>query len=247
VSGQHDDSNNYTGGKWYMTVNGQQFPTVPITASDGEVWRVATGAGSVSWDLQLVDDATHNPITLQLIAIDGVAVHLPQDTTPGAMIQMAGGRFKVVPCPDVNVIGSTVPVCVNEIVMMPSSRTEFWVTYRNASGRIVPPPSGASATLKMVGLTMGAATPGRQSILPRCCSTNPAAAVHQQPGRGRRRDRRGRPQPGQRHLHIPGSGSEHGCDARDRDRMHATAAGPWPAHLLRVLGRRHRRYFRARL
>jgi len=30
------------------------------------------------------------------------------------MVQMAGGRFKVVPCPDVNVIGSTVPVCVNE-------------------------------------------------------------------------------------------------------------------------------------
>jgi L-ascorbate oxidase len=151
-----DDGNNYTGGKWYMTVNGQTFPTVPITAPDGEVWRVATGAGSVSWDLKLVDDATHNPITVQLIAIDGVAVHLPQDTTPGAMAQMAGGRFKVVPCPDVNVIGSTVPVCVNEIVMMPSSRTEFWVTYRNASGRIVPPPqNGASATLKMVGLTMG--------------------------------------------------------------------------------------------
>jgi FtsP/CotA-like multicopper oxidase with cupredoxin domain len=150
-----DEGNNYTGGKWYMTVNGQQFPTVPITAPDGEVWRVATGAGSLSWDLQLVDDANHNPMTVQLIAIDGVAVHLPQDTTTGAMVQMAGGRFKVVPCPDVNVIGSTVPVCVNEIVMMPSSRTEFWVTYRNATGRIVPPPSGASATLTMVGLTMG--------------------------------------------------------------------------------------------
>ena len=148
--------NNYTGGNWYTTVNGQQFPTVPITAPDGEVWRVATGAGSFSWDLQLVDDATQNPMTVQLIAIDGVAVHLPQDTTAGAMVQMAGGRFKVVPCPDVNVIGATVPVCVNEIVMMPSARTEFWVTYRDASGKVAPPPqAGASATLKMVGLTMG--------------------------------------------------------------------------------------------
>ncbi|MFB9265330.1 multicopper oxidase domain-containing protein [Bradyrhizobium erythrophlei] len=147
--------NNYTGGNWYMTVNGQQFPTVPITAPDGEIWRVATGAGSLSWDLQLVNDATNNPMTVQLIAIDGVAVHLPQDTTPGAMVQMAGGRFRVVPCPDVTQIGATVPVCVNEIVMMPSSRTEFWVTYRNAAGKITPPPHGASATLKMVGLTMG--------------------------------------------------------------------------------------------
>jgi FtsP/CotA-like multicopper oxidase with cupredoxin domain len=39
--------------------------------------------------------------------------------------------------------------------MMPSSRTEFWVTYRNAQGHVVPPPRGASATWKMVGLTMG--------------------------------------------------------------------------------------------
>jgi len=150
-----DEGSNYTGGKWYMTVNGQQFPTVPITAPDGEVWRIGTGAGSLSWDLQLVDDATHHPMTVQLLAIDGVAVHLPQDTTTGAMVQMAGGRFKVVPCPDVPTIGSTVPVCVNEIVMMPSARTELWVTYRDAAGRITPPRGGSSATLKMVGLTMG--------------------------------------------------------------------------------------------
>jgi FtsP/CotA-like multicopper oxidase with cupredoxin domain len=149
------DGNNYTGGNWYMTLNGQVYPTIPITSADGEVWRVGTGAGSLSWDLQLVDDATQQPMTVQLIAIDGVAVHLPQDTTSGAMVQLAGGRFKPVACPDAPVIGSTVPVCVNEIVMMPSSRVEFWVTYRNQQGRIVPPPRGASATWKMVGLTMG--------------------------------------------------------------------------------------------
>ena len=147
--------NNYTGGNWYMTVNGQQFPTIPVASADGEIWRVATGAGSFSWNLQLVDDATRKPMTVQLTAIDGVAVHLPQDTPPGSMVQMAGGRFKLVPCPDAQAIGSMVPVCVNEIVMLPSSRTEFWVTYRNASGRVTPPPHGASATLKMVGLTMG--------------------------------------------------------------------------------------------
>jgi FtsP/CotA-like multicopper oxidase with cupredoxin domain len=147
--------NNYIGGNWYMTVNGQQFPSIPVAEADGEIWRVATGAGSFSWNLQLVDDATQNSMTVQLIAIDGVAVHLPQDTTTGAMVEMAGGRFKVVACPDAPVIGATVPICINEIVMMPSSRTELWVTYRNAQGRITPPPAGASATLKMIGLTMG--------------------------------------------------------------------------------------------
>ena len=94
---------NFTGGNWYMTVNGQQFPTIPIVEADGEVWRVATGAGSFSWDMQLVNDASHNPMTVQLIAIDGVAVHLPQDTTTNTMVTMAGARFKVVPCPDAQV------------------------------------------------------------------------------------------------------------------------------------------------
>jgi FtsP/CotA-like multicopper oxidase with cupredoxin domain len=147
--------NNYVGGKWYMTVNGQVFPTIPIASADGEIWRIGTGAGSVSWDLQLVDDTTGKPMTVQLTAIDGVAVHLPQDTTAGSMVRMAGGRFKVVACPDATAIGSVVPVCVNELVMMPSSRAELWVTYRNASGKVVSAPSGASATLKMIGLTMG--------------------------------------------------------------------------------------------
>jgi FtsP/CotA-like multicopper oxidase with cupredoxin domain len=67
---------------------------------------------------------------------------------------MAGGKFHVVPCPNVTVI-TTVPVCVDEWVMMPSSRVDMFVTYRNANGAIVPAPAGASATLTMVGLTMG--------------------------------------------------------------------------------------------
>jgi FtsP/CotA-like multicopper oxidase with cupredoxin domain len=147
--------NNYTGGNWYFTVTGQQFPTLNLTDPDGEIWRIGTGAGSLSWDLQLVNDQTQTPMVVQLIAIDGVAVHLPQDTSMGSMVRMAGGRFRVVPCPAAQMIGSTVPVCVNEIVMMPSSRTEVWVTYRTPDGHVAPPPAGASATFKMIGLTMG--------------------------------------------------------------------------------------------
>jgi hypothetical protein len=97
-----------------MTVNGQQFPSIPVAEAYGEIWRLATGAGSFSWNLQLVDDLTQNPMTVQLIAIDGVAVHLPQDATTGAVVDMARGRFKVVACPDAPVIGATVPICVNK-------------------------------------------------------------------------------------------------------------------------------------
>src|SRR4051794_15507241 len=149
------DGSDFTGGKWYFTVSGQQFPTIPVTDPDGEIWRIASAAGSLSYDLQLVDDASHQPMVVQLIAIDGVAVHLPQDTPMGAMVRMAGGKFRVVPCPAAQTIGNSVPVCVNEVVMMPSSRVEMWVTYRDQNGRVVTPPRGASATLKNLPLTMG--------------------------------------------------------------------------------------------
>jgi FtsP/CotA-like multicopper oxidase with cupredoxin domain len=71
------------------------------------------------------------------------------------MITMAGGKFRVVPCPAAQTIGSSVPVCVDEIVMMPSSRVDVWVTYRDQYGRVTSPPTGASATLRNQALTMG--------------------------------------------------------------------------------------------
>jgi FtsP/CotA-like multicopper oxidase with cupredoxin domain len=149
------DGTNFTGGKWYFTVSGQLFPTIPITAPDGEIWRIGTAAGSLSYDLRLVNDANNQPMVVQLIAIDGVSVHLPQDTPMGSMVRMGGGKFRVVPCPAARTIGNSVPVCVNEVVMMPSSRVEMWVTYRDQNGRIVTPPLGASATWKNKALTMG--------------------------------------------------------------------------------------------
>jgi FtsP/CotA-like multicopper oxidase with cupredoxin domain len=150
-----DEGSDFTGGKWYFTANGIQFPTIPITAADGEVWRIGTAGGSLSYDLQLVNDANHTPMVVQLLAIDGVAVHLPQDTPMNTMITMAGGKFRVVPCPAAQVIGSSLPVCVDEIVMMPSSRVDVWVTYRDQNGRITSPPAGATATWRNQALTMG--------------------------------------------------------------------------------------------
>jgi FtsP/CotA-like multicopper oxidase with cupredoxin domain len=148
------DDDDFTGGVWYFTVNGIQYPTIPITAPDGEIWRIGTGAGSLSWDLQLINDQNHKPMTVQLIAIDGIAVTLPQDTPTNSLVSMAGGKFHVVPCPDVTTI-TTVPVCVDEFVMMPSSRVEVWVTFRNQNGAVVPPLPGASATWRNQALTMG--------------------------------------------------------------------------------------------
>lgn len=151
-----DEGNNFTGGRWYFTVNGQQYPTIRMTDPDGELWRLTNASGSLSYDLQLINDATQRPMVMQLTSVDGVSVHLPQDTPMNSMVQLAGGKFRVVPCPSMPVSNfHSVPVCITELVMMPSSRAEVWVTYRSSNDRVATPPVGATATFKMVGLTMG--------------------------------------------------------------------------------------------
>lgn len=155
VDNTSDGGNNYRRGKWYFTINGVQFPTIQTAAPDGEIWRLTNASGSLSYRLQLVDDSTRQPLVMQLTAVDGVSVFLPQNTPMDSIVHLAGAKFTVVPCPTNPPVIASQPVCVTELVMMPSSRAELWVTYRNASGQIVRPPVGASATLKMVGLTMG--------------------------------------------------------------------------------------------
>jgi len=151
-----DGGNNYTGGAWYFPVSGQIYPTISMASPDGEIWRLTNASGSLSYDLQLISDATARPLTMQLLAVDGVSVHLPQDTPMNTTVRLTGARFRVVACPPAANIGlHSLPICVNELVMMPSSRAELWVTYRNAAGQVATPARGASATLKMTGLTMG--------------------------------------------------------------------------------------------
>jgi L-ascorbate oxidase len=150
--------NDYTGGTWFLTVSGQQFPTIPITAADGEMWRFTNAGANVTYDLQLTNDATGMPMVAQLVSVDGVSIDVPVQTTLGTMVELGGARFKVVPCPPPLPSGLTsVPVCVTEFVMMPSSRAELWVTYRDAAGNVVTPPAGATATLQTIGITTGPA------------------------------------------------------------------------------------------
>jgi L-ascorbate oxidase len=149
--------NNYTGGTWFYTVSGQQFPTIDMTEPDGEIWRLTNASANVTYDLQLTNDATGMPMIAQLVSVDGVSIDVPPSTAEGTIAELGGARFKVVPCPPPLPNGITsVPVCVSQFTMMPSSRVELWVTYRDANGNVVTPPSGATATLKTLGITTGA-------------------------------------------------------------------------------------------
>ena len=153
-----DEGNNYTGGRWYWSVNGQVYPTINMTSPDGELWRLTNASGSATYDLQLSNDQTQTPMIMQLISVDGVSIDVPPGTAPGTMVTLGGARFKIVSCPPPPPAGYTsTPVCVSQFAMMPSSRAELWVTYRDAKGNIIPPPKGATGTFKTVGLTTGPA------------------------------------------------------------------------------------------
>jgi len=149
--------NTYTGGRWFFTVSGQPYPTIGVTEPDGELWRLTDASGSASYDLQLVDDATGKPMPVQLVSVDGISINVPPATSPDAVAKLVGPRFHLAPCPSSPSRLGSAPVCVDQFAMMPSSRVEVWVTYRDGSGRITASPSGATATLRTIGLSTGPA------------------------------------------------------------------------------------------
>jgi L-ascorbate oxidase len=147
--------NSFLGSRWYFTVNGQVFPTVHMTSPNGEIWRLTNASGQITYRLNLVDNSTQLSMLMQLISIDGVSINVPPATPAGTIMTMGGNKFTVAQCPpgDTNLL----PVCVRDLVMMPSSRAEVWVTYRDAQGAVVPPPPGATANFRQFTPDLGPA------------------------------------------------------------------------------------------
>lgn len=140
---------NYTGGRWYFTVNGQVYPQVSLTGQGGEIWRFLNAAASRSYDLVIEDDETHAPIPFQVVALDGVALAPPSGSTSSQIRLATGNKVDPVPCQTSNSSAAT-PVCATHLVMLPSSRAEIWIA----------PPAGIhsrSATMLTRMFSTGAA------------------------------------------------------------------------------------------
>jgi L-ascorbate oxidase len=152
---EHGTGNSFIGSRWYFTVNGQVFPTIRMTSSDGELWRMTNASGQVSYRLNLVDDSTQMPMPMQLVAIDGVSITVPRGTPVGAVLAMGGNKFTLADCPSGG--AALLPVCVRDLIMMPSARAEVWVSYRNAAGSVAAAPAGATATLRQEVINLGPA------------------------------------------------------------------------------------------
>jgi len=153
---------NFSGGRWYFTIDGQPFPSVPIKAPGGEIWRLTNASGSVGYDLDLWNPGQQRQMVMQVLAVDGVAVSPPPGTQPQQLAEIGGNKFDPVPCPGLQSQNPSdplqnEPLCVTRLHMMPSSRVEVWVTYRDANDAIAIPPAGAAAILRTAGVNTGPA------------------------------------------------------------------------------------------
>ena len=153
------DPASYRNGAWFFSVNGQQFPTIPVAGGDGEIWRLQNASGSATYDIQLTNDQTSQPMIMQLLSVDGVSIAIPPGTTPGEIVALGAARFHFATCPAASTMlaasGESPPVCVTDLVMMPSARAEIWAVWRGADGNVAAAPAGATATLRTVGFSTG--------------------------------------------------------------------------------------------
>jgi L-ascorbate oxidase len=123
---QQDPGPNYTGGKWFFTINGAVYPTFNVDRQNGEVWRLLNGAASRAYDLTIQNDKDHAPVVFQVVSLDGVALAPTAGTSVTRM--NVGNRFKPVACPGPRKSHiSAEPVCATHLVMFPSSRADIYL------------------------------------------------------------------------------------------------------------------------
>jgi FtsP/CotA-like multicopper oxidase with cupredoxin domain len=116
----------YTGGKWFFTVNGEVYPTLNIDQKNGEVWRLLNGSATRAYDLTIQNDKNRAPVLFQVISLDGVALAPTAGVDVGTMD--VGNRFKPVPCPGPKQPHRiSEPVCATHMVMFPSSRADIFM------------------------------------------------------------------------------------------------------------------------
>ncbi len=150
---------NYTKGRWFFTLNGQQFPDIPVTAAGGEIWRITNASGSATYDLRLWNPAQNQDMIFQVLSIDGVGISPTPGASQQSIAQIFGHKVRPVPCPGVvppaHGIVRAEPLCTTNLLMMPSTRAEIWVAYRDAKGSLTIPPAGAQAIFRTAGFNTG--------------------------------------------------------------------------------------------
>ncbi len=150
----------YQGGQWFFTLNGQLYPTLPVTSPAGEIWRITNTSGSATYNLNLFSPAQNRNMIMQVVASDGVSISPSADMTLGQMTQIGGSKFKPEACPVTHgfaAIAGQASLCTRNLLLMPSARVEVWVSYRNSQDMVASAPQNSYAVLRTTGFQTGPA------------------------------------------------------------------------------------------
>lgn len=145
---------NYHGGRWFFTLNGQQYPSMTVGSPTGQIWRIANTSASATYDLNLWEQNENRQMLMRVVSIDGVSVDTGAATSAGQLVDQAGNKFDPVPC-QADAVDLAAGVCTTRLHLMPSSRAEIWVSYRDAKGIPQTPPAGARAVFRSAGYKTG--------------------------------------------------------------------------------------------
>jgi L-ascorbate oxidase len=152
-----DPVGSYKDGKWFHTINGQVNPTIPVAGTQGEIWRITAASGSETQEIHLVNTKDNSDMVVQVLSVDGIAVTGAKSGSLLDWLVLNSKKGKLIACPGYSTVGSAAtggaPLCATNLVMMPGSRAELWVAYRDSTGKLVTPPSGASARLYSAGFS----------------------------------------------------------------------------------------------
>ena len=162
-----DGGSDNRGGRWYFTLNGQQYPTIPVSSTQGQIWRITAASASVSYNLSIRrsdQKPGEDGMLFQILALDGVArgrtQTLDRATAPENELNEAAEleslKIHPRPCPDSpSETGKNTALCADHILMMPGSRAELLVSYRDRNGNLAKPTPGAFAVFQTTGFNTG--------------------------------------------------------------------------------------------
>jgi L-ascorbate oxidase len=141
-----------SGGRWYFTINGQQYPTLTIGAPAGQLLRIVNTSAAATYDLNLWNAVEGRAMLMQVVSLDGVGIDSGSDAA--SLNEQATARFHGVSCTTAGLLPN-LSVCTTLLHLMPSTRAEVWVTYRDVNGTVMSPPAGSAAILRTNGFNAG--------------------------------------------------------------------------------------------
>ncbi len=134
----------HSGGRWFYSINGQVYPSITVGMPTGQIWRITNSSANTTYDLNLWLPNEQRQMDMQVLSVDGISIGTSQR-----------GVHQPSTCTSPFAAGANAGTCTKRLHLMPASRAEIWVSYRDAQGVPRPQPKAVEAILRTSGYSTG--------------------------------------------------------------------------------------------